>query len=176
MKKILTIAVLSVMLVALLITGVHAATSETLADELYAKLAPYGATQGDKVQMQRYLADHKLTDEQANAILTKASQAVTVMDSQGVKNYKELTSEAKDTVKSLAQEAAEVIGGTVSFVNGKATVLDAEGNEIAVVSLTNAGTLVYTGNNNIAIVVSSIAVIALAAIVVAKTRSAKVGA
>ena len=52
MKKLISIAILFVMVVALSTTMVSAATSETLADELYAIGAQYGMKESDKVAMQ----------------------------------------------------------------------------------------------------------------------------
>ena len=40
---------------------VNAATTETLADDLYAKLSAYGMTEADKVKVERYLADNPVT-------------------------------------------------------------------------------------------------------------------
>lgn len=176
MKKTLTIAILFVMLVALTLTGVKAATSATLADDLYTKLSPYGATSADKVKVERYLADNPVTDEEANTIIAKVNEAIAIIDAEGVKDYTKLSAEAKSKIKSLAQSAANTIGLTLTFKNGTVEVYNKEGKLIETATLTNAGKLAYTGNTNTVLVVSSIAVIALAATVVAKTKFAKVGA
>ena len=55
MKKTLTIALLAIITIMALATGVNAATSSTLADELYAKGSKYGMTSADKVKIERYL-------------------------------------------------------------------------------------------------------------------------
>lgn len=177
MKKALSIAILFVMLVMLTLTGVQAATKATLADEVYAKLTPYGATASDKVKVERYLADNPVTDDEANTIIAKVDEAIAVMDAEGVKDYTKLSTEAKNKVKSIAQSAANTIGLTLTFKKGTVEVYNKEGKLIETASLTNNGKLAYTGNNvNTILVVSSIAVIALAVTVVAKKRFAKVGA
>lgn len=177
MKKTLTIAILMVMLVMLTLTGVNAATNSTLADELYAKLSAYGATSADKVKVERYLADNPVTDEQANAILVKADEAIAVMKAEGVTDYTKLSVDGKSKVKSIAQSAANSIGLTLTFKKGMVEVYNKEGKLIETVTLSNSGKLAYTGNDtNMILVVSSVAVIALAVAIVAKKRIAKVGA
>ena len=176
MKKMLSIAVIFVMLVTLTLTGVKDATSATLADEIYAKLQKYGATSSDKVRIERYLNDNPATDAQANAIMADVDAAIAVMESEGITDYRELKGEAREKVKALAQAAASEIGLTLSFENGDFQVYK-DGKLVDEVSATNTGKLAYTGSNtNTVLVVSSIAVIALAATVVAKKRFAKIGA
>ncbi len=171
MKKTLIITILVVMLTMITISGVNAATKATLADDLYTKLSAYGVTEADKVKAERYLADNTITDEQANAILAKADEAVAIMKSEGVTDVKKLSTDAKNKVKAIAQSAASEAGLSLTFSKGKVEVYNAQGKLIETVTLSNTGKLAYTGNNiNIILVVSSIAVIALAATVVAKKQ------
>ena len=90
MKKTLTIALLAIITIMALATGVNAATSSTLADELYAKGSKYGMTSADKVKIERYLKENPVTDAQANEILAKADEAIAVMEKAGVTNYGKL--------------------------------------------------------------------------------------
>ena len=99
MKKTLTIALLAIITIMALATGVNAATSSTLADELYAKGSKYGMTSADKVKIERYLKENPVTDAQANEILTKADEAIAVMEKAGVTNYDKLTKAQKNEVK-----------------------------------------------------------------------------
>ena len=91
MKKTLTIALLVVMAIMAFATVVNAATTSTLADELYSKGAKYGMTSADKVKIERYLAENKVTDAQADKILAKADEAIAVMEKAGVTSYNKLT-------------------------------------------------------------------------------------
>ena len=113
MKKLLTVLTLCVMLLMVVAPFVNAATTETLADDLYAKLSAYGMTESDKVKVERYLADNPVTEEQANSILAKADEAIAVMDAEGTKDVRELSAEAKNQIKTIAQEAASMIGLTL---------------------------------------------------------------
>ena len=167
MKKSLTVALLVVMFVMALATVVNATTSSELADALYEKVSAYGMTSSDKVRVERYLAEYPVSDETADAILAKADEAIAVMDAAGVKNYSDLTTAQKNELKSIATEAAKLIDVQLVFKT-KAVDVIKDGKVIEAVTL-NDGKLAYTGNNiNVVLVVSLIAIIALAITVVAK--------
>ena len=169
MKKTLTIIALMLIITMITIGGVNAATSSTLANDLYAKLSAYGMTAADKVKVERYLADNTVTDAQADAVLTKADEAINVMKAEGVTDVSKLSAEAKSKVQAIAQSAASQIGLTLTFSKGKVEIYNAEGKLVETITTSNTGKLAYTGNNNnMILVVSSVAVIALAAVVVAK--------
>lgn len=177
MKKTLTIVTLMVIITMLTISGVNAAGKATLADDLYSKLSAYGATSADKVKVERYLADNEVTDTQADAILARADEAVAIMKAEGVTDVTKLSAEAKSKVQSIAQKAASEIGLTLSFTDGNVEVYDANGKLIDTITVSSTGKLAYTGNSvNTVLVVSSVAVIALAAVVVTKKRLSTVGA
>lgn len=161
MKKLISIAILFVMVAMLATTMVNAATSSTLADDLYALGSKYGMTSADKVKIERYLADNPVTDEQANQVLAKAQEAVKVMEDAGVTDVKSLTTEQKNQLKSIANEAASIVGLTLTFKAGTVEIYK-DGKLIETITFNN-GKLAYTGNNvNLVLVVSSVAVVALA--------------
>lgn len=167
MKKFLTVSLLFVMLVMAFATVVNAATSADLADKLYAKGSKYGMTSADKVKIERFLADNPVTDADADKILAKADEAVAVMERAGAKNYSELTAGEKSELKAIANAAADIVGVKLVFKTSSVEVYK-DGKLIETVT-NNSGKLAYTGNNvNMVLVVSSIAVIALAITVVAK--------
>lgn len=169
MKKMLTIVTLIVMIMMVGITVVNAATSSSLANDVYTLGAKYGMTSGDRVKMERYLTDYPVSDADANAILSKAQQADDIMKAAGVTDFKKLTSAQQNQLKTLANEAASIAGVTLEFKSGSLEVYK-DGKLIESISSSN-GKLAYTGNNiNIALVISSIAVIALAATVVIRKK------
>ena len=85
----------------------------------------------------------------------------------GVQNYSDLTTAQKNELKSIATEAAKLIDVQLVFKT-KAVDVIKDGKVIEAVTL-NDGKLAYTGNNiNVVLVVSLIAIIALAITVVAK--------
>ena len=170
MKKLLTISLLALMLILMTVTGVQATNNDNLASTLYNIGAKYGMTKSDKVKIERYLADNPVTESEANAIVAKANEAAKIMDEEGTKDYKKLSESKKAQLKTLASEAASIVGATVSF---KADTFEIykDGKLIETIG-NNRGKLAYTGNNNIALVVYSIAVIALASVAIARKKLA----
>lgn len=176
MKKSLKIILIMVFTIMLMISVANAATKATLANQLYNKLSPYGLTSSDKVKIERYLSDNPVTDSQADTILAKADEGIAIMKSENTKDIRKLSNTAKNQVKTLAQEAADVIGLTLTYSSGKVEIYNKQGKLVETITVENTGKLAYTGNNyNTVIVVSSVAVIALAAIVIKKQLS-KIGA
>ena len=168
MKKTLTIALLVVMAIIAFATVVNAATTSTLADELYSKGAKYGMTSADKVKIERYLAENKVTDAQADKILAKADEAIAVMEKAGVTSYSKLTDSQKSEIKSIATEAAKEVDLKLVFKTRSVEIYNADGKLVETISNTN-GKLAYTGNTlNIALVASVISIVAVAAVIARK--------
>ena len=175
MKKTLRVFALIAIVTIITINGVKAASSSTLANDLYTKLSAYGLTSADKVKVERYVADHNVTDAQAAEVLAQADAVVAVMKAEGVTEFKKLSAAGQAKVKADAQAAASAVGLTLTFTNNSAKLYDANGKLIETIT-SNGKKLSYTGNNiNTILVVSSIAVLALAATVVTK-KSFKVEA
>lgn len=168
MKKSLLISILTAVIVMECATLVNAATTATLADELYAKGKKYGMTSADKVKVERYLSENTVTDEQANAIVAKADEAIAVMEAAGTTDYRKLTDAQKDQVKSIANSAADIIDVKLVFKKNTVEIYNNAGKLIETIG-NNNGKLAYTGNNvNVVLTTSVIAVIALAITVATK--------
>ena len=168
MKKSLVISILTAIIVMACATLVNAATTTTLANELYAKGEKYGMTSADKVKIERYLAENPVTDEQANAVVAKADEAVAIMEAAGTTDYSKLTVAQREQLKSLANEAASIVDVKLVFKKGTVEIYDNAGKLIEVLGQNN-GKLAYTGNNvNVVLTTSVIAIIALAITVVTK--------
>lgn len=176
MKKTLAVAVLFVMLVSLLVTGVNAVSTSELVEKLYEMGQPYGITSADKVKLERFLSENPVSEADADAILAKAEAAISIMEDAGVTDVKQLTTAQKNQIKSLANEAASILGVTLVFKAGNLEVYK-DGALVETLSYSN-DKLAYTGNTvNMVLVVSSVAVIALVATyVVARKRLATVNA
>ena len=155
MKKTLLITILTIAVLMLTVGGVYASSS-TLGDDLYAKLSVYGMTSGDKVRVERFVKENNVTDEQASSILAKADEAVAIMKAANVTDVKELSKSDLEKVEKIAQEAASVVGATVTYKNNTAEVYK-DGKLVATVVHSN-GKLVYTGNQNYLVVFSVIAI------------------
>lgn len=170
MKKVMSTLVLFVLITLLATSMVTATSSSSLANDLYALGAKYGVTSADKVKLERYLADNPVTDSQAEQIYAKAQEAVAIAQETGVTDVKDLTAEQKSKIEAKANEAAAIAGVTLTFKDGVVEVYK-DGKKIDAVTL-GSGKLAYTGNNNTVLVVSSIAVVALATGVVLRKKFA----
>ena len=177
MKKIVTIATIFLMVVMFATTIVSAATKDILVNDLYALTSKYGVTNADKVKADRFLTEYPITEDQANQIYGKATEAIKILEDAGVTDVKkldtQLTKQQKLKFQSLCQEAADIVGVTLTYRNGTAEVYK-NGKKIEVFYFTD-GKLAYTGNNiNIVLVVSSVAVIALATVYIVRKKKTNV--
>ena len=177
MKKIVTIVTIFIMVVMLCATMVNAVTKDSLVNDLYALTSKYGVTNADKVKAERFLTEYPITDERANEIYAKAIEAIKVLEDAGVTDIKkletQLTKQQKIKLEALCQEIASLVGATLTYRNGTAEVYK-NGKKIEVFYFTD-GKLAYTGNNiNIVLVVSSVAVIALATVYIVRKKKTNV--
>ncbi len=171
MKKTLAGILLCIMLVTLLATTVSAVSTDEMIEKVYEMGVKYGLTSADKVKMERFFADNPVTEAQADQLVAKAEEAVAIMEEAGVTNVKELTTEQKNQLKTVANEAASIVGVSLVFKAGAVEIYK-DGQLVETIT-SNNGTLAYTGNTmNIVLVVSSIAIIALGIAVVARKRLA----
>ncbi len=174
MKKTISTLVVFAIIVLLASTMVSAVTSKTLVDDLYAMGKKYGVTSADKVKLERILADYPVTDAQAEQIYAKATEALKLAEEAGVTHAKklgtELSKEQQASMRKIAQEAADIMGLQLTYKNGTVEVYK-DGKFIEVFTFTDK--LSYTGNEvNMALVISSIAVVALATGFVVKKKFA----
>ena len=167
MKKILSIALLVVILATMMAGIVNAATTSESIEAIYALGSKYGMTSADKVKLERFIADYDVTEDQASQLLAKAQEAEKIMIAAGVTNYSELTADQKNQIKSIANEAASIVGVTLTFKKGAVEIYK-DGKLIETITNTD-GKLAYTGNEtNVVLIASSIAVIALTAVIIKK--------
>lgn len=166
MKKTLVITILFVILALFSTTVVNAATGAELPELIYQKGAKYGVTEGHKVKMERYIAKHPATDEQADQVMAIVDQVVAVFENAGVTSLADLSSADLKTVQDLATEAATILDVKIVWRGTRVDIMN--GGEVEDV-LDFSGNLPYTGNEevenegSIALIVSSVAVVALAA-------------
>ena len=174
MKKLLASVLLLVMLVAMIATNSMAATNADLIAYVTSDHKVSGETiglpAGQKVKAKRYLTENPVTDAQADAIIAKGNELIAIMEAAGVSDPSKLSKADKDKFMSIAREAAAIIGLTLVF---HANSVDIYKDGALIDSASLGGKLADTGNNvNLALVISSIATIALAAGFVAKKRLA----
>lgn len=170
MKKILFATILFVMVAVFATTMVNAATGAELPNLIYEKGSKYGVTESHKVKMERYLSKHPATDAQADAVMAKVDEVVSVLEKAGVTNIGKLSSADLKKIQDLATEAAAILNVKISWDGAKVTIYY-NGKVEDVLDFNDK--LSYTGNeSNIALVVSSVAVVALAAGFIARKKLA----
>ena len=91
--------------------------------------------------------------------MSKADEAVAVMENAGVTNYNKLTQDKKSELKTIAKETADIVGAKLVFKSGSVEIYDANGKLIETVAQNN-GKLAYTGNNSVNVVLT-VSVIAI---------------
>lgn len=144
--------------------------SKDLAEIAYEKFAKFGMTKSDKVKVERYLASYPVSDSDADKLVEKADAAVKIMNDAGKTNYAELTEKQKNAIKKVANEAADILNLTLAFEKNEVKIYK-NGKLLDVVTFKN-GKLVYTGNNNIVLVVSSVVAVALVSAFIARKKYA----
>ena len=174
MKKLIAISLVFLMVAMFATTTVKAVSGATIVEDIYNLGKKYGFTEADKVKGERYVADNPVTDEQATAIYAKAQEAVKVLEEAGATNVKkldeQLTHDQKVKFEEICQEAASILGLTLTYKNGNAEVYK-DGKLIDVYTFTDK--LPYTGNTvSIIVVVPAVAVIALATFVIVRKKNA----
>lgn len=161
MRKLIASIILFVMVATLATTVVRATTASTLADDIYKVGEKYGMTTAHKVRVERYVSDNNVTNSEAEQVMAKVNEAAKIMEDAGTTDFNKLTEEQKKQIKTLASEAASIVGLTITFKNGSVEIYK-NGKRVEAIS-SNSGKLAYTGNNvNLVLVVSSV-VVALAA-------------
>lgn len=171
MNRILKITVTFVLIVAMLcaVSSVFAATT----DELVAFASKTFTVAGKSVKLsdrnlkvvKDYLAKNSVSEENADKIIAKVNEGVALVNATGVKDVRDLSQAKKDELLKMAQEAA-TLAGAASFSYNKTdkqiTITDKAGAEY-VVSVADA--FPRTGADYTAVVVSGVAIIAIAAVV-----------
>lgn len=170
MKKVLIVTILFVMVAGFATTVVNAATGSELPSLIYNKGSKYGVTESHKVKMERFLHKHPATDAQADAVMGKVDEVVKIMENANVTNIAKLSSADLKKLQDLATEAAAILNVKIAWDGAKVTIYY-EGRVEDVLDFNEK--LTYTGNEiNIALVVSSVAVVALAAGFIARRKLA----
>lgn len=171
MKKLLSMAVIFVIVALLATTFVNAATTATAVSEIYSIGSKYGMTSADKVKLERFMEDNSITEAQADQLVAKVQEASKIMTDAGVTSVSKLTADQKNKLKTIANEAASAVGVTLKFGTSSVEVYK-DGKLIETITSTN-GKLAYTGNNvNYILIGGVVATIALIATVVVKKRLA----
>ena len=175
MKKILSIMLLAVMILSIATTVRAATPSEEFLEYLKGGFEVAGEnitlSSSDLVKVERYLDEYPLTEDEVNGLKAQIEDVVEYMNEKGTANPYELTKSEKEVVFAKAKAAAEIIGAELKINTESNTMtLYKDGKAVETVTVSN-GKLVYTGNNYTSlIVVSIIAIIAVATAVISSKK------
>lgn len=168
MKKV-TVFALILAIVVMAATTVNAATEKQLLDKLKGKYTVAGEnvslSSADLVQIERYLQENEVSEEQASQLIAKVDEIVSYSNTFGVKNIASLTKEQKEKILSKISEGAAIIDLKVSYdaTNKSVKVSDKSGKIIFTKSTKNV--LAATGGVEAAyIALPAVGIIALAAV------------
>ena len=173
MKNILKITIIAILILAFASSIAFATTEAELEKYLLDNHTVAGTsvhlTEANKVKVQRYLAENDITDEQAAAIKAKVEEIKAYLNKIGVYEVSQLDKDQKKEALRIANEALAEIGLSATYNSDDRTVeIYKDGKKIEAV-YTDPGKLVQTGSNNIVwISVVSVAVVALASVVIFK--------
>mgnify|MGYP001852181006 FL=1 len=177
MKRLATVTLLIVMVVAFLAGTVNAATESELLEYLSQEFTVGGETvsisEADKVKIERYLNENEVTAEQADAVIAKVDEAVAVLEAAGETDITKLSQEDKNKLMGIANDAASVLGLSLSYdASTKTLSVYKDGQLIESTSITSSEELVQTGMTNyVYIAILAVVVIAIAAVVIKRARA-----
>lgn len=177
MKKLATITLLIVMLVGVFAGTVNAATESELLDYLSQEFTVGGETisisASDKVKIERYLNENEVTAEQADSIIAKVDEAIAVLREAGETDLTKLSRADKDRLMSIANDAASVLGLSISYDASTKTIsIYKDGKLIESTSITSGDELVQTGSTGyVYVAILAVAIIAVVAVVTKRVRA-----
>lgn len=128
-----------------------------------------------KREIENYVKDHPITDDQANQMKAKFDSFLSYIDSIGVRSIDECTHSQKQTLLAKANEITAVVGVSIKYNSTDKTLefYDENGKMITAVSVYDYDKLVQTGSSNYVYfaIPATLAVVALAGVAVFKKRA-----
>ena len=152
MKSLITLVIAGV----IGITGVNAMSESELQNVLTKPYVingvTYQATTSEKAQIERYLAQNNVSEEDADYIAKKVNEAVEIITKSGVKvaNLSELPTNVKNQLKSLATDITANTDIKLTVNKGSITVYNIDGTVFGEIT----SVLIKQTDNSVAIIAS----------------------
>lgn len=128
-----------------------------------------------KREINNYVKDHPISDDEANQIKAKFDSFLAYIDSIGVRDISKTTQSQRQTLLAKANEITSIVGVTVKYNATDKTLefYDNNGKEITALNVSDYNSLVQTGSSNYAYLAipATLAVVALAGVAVFKKRA-----
>lgn len=171
MKKFLTITLVSIMALLSSMTIVNAATKDDLiaaASKTYTIAGKeVSLSSSDLVKVKRYVSENEISSGNADKIITKINEAVSLMNKEGVSDPTKLSKGKKEELLNIAKEAASLAGASLTYdANNKAISIYKDGKLYDSISLTSNYKFAQSGSNHmIYMILGTVAVIAIAGVI-----------
>lgn len=178
MKKVLKIALVFAILLFCNVTVSKAATNEELIAYASKNFDVNGSTvalkAADKVKLQRYLEQNPVSSEDADKIIAKIDEGVALLRNAGVTDPTKLSSEKKQELLAIGQQAAKIAGAELTY-DSSSDAISIYKDGVLIDQATTSDALVQTGSDNYSYIVyaiAGVAVVAIAGFVVYTKKSA----
>ena len=176
-KTMLIVALIAMVLVALT-TVVNAAAN----DDLYSYMEGVSVTVGGKTYKAnesqllalKYLNSHELTNEQVSVVKTNVAEIVKTVESQNTADVSKFSSDAINKISANIDKIEAATNVKINYISADNTlqIKDANGTSLIEAKVGQSTNLVQTGTSYVPyIVVSGIALIAVAVLVAKKVTS-----
>jgi len=180
-KTMLIVALIAMVLVALT-TVVNAAAN----DDLYSYMEGVSVTVGGKtykanesqlLALKQYLNSHELTNEQVSVVKTNVAEIVKTVESQNTADVSKFSSDAINKISANIDKIEAATNVKINYISADNTlqIKDANGTSLIEAKVGQSTNLVQTGTSYVPyIVVSGIALIAVAVLVAKKVTKKRV--
>ena len=169
-KTVLIVALIAMVLVALT-TVVNAAAN----DDLYSYMEGVSVTVGGQLlALKQYLNSHELTNEQVSVVKTNVAEIVKTVESQNTADVSKFSSDAINKISANIDKIEAATNVKINYISADNTlqIKDANGTSLIEAKVGQSTNLVQTGTSYVPyIVVSGIALIAVAVLVAKKVTS-----
>lgn len=178
MKKVFKITLIVAILLICCATVAHAATNSDVVSYLKKSHTVAGKTvklsDANALKVDKYFSTYPVSSENADKIIAKVDEGIALMNAAGVSDPNKLPKAQKDKLLSIAQEAAQLAGATLTFNSTDKTIdIYVNGVLFDQISTKSGNTLVQTGADYSYIVytIAAVAVIAVASVVIYRKKA-----
>lgn len=164
MKKSIKIVLISLIVLLSMTTMTKAASSNEVIDYLESECGEY-VTDADMKIVRDYFKQYPISDEEGEQLIAKAKAVKKIIDNGSSSRVRSFTATEKQQLKDIANEAARIIDVNLVFKSNARVDVYKDGVKIQSFYLSgNNRILTYTGSSINVIVISGIAIVAIASV------------
>ena len=172
-KTMLIVALIAMVLVALT-TVVNAAANDDLYSYMEGVSVTVAGNESQLLALKQYLNSHELTDEQVSVVKANVAEIVKTVESQNTADVSKFSSDAINKISANIDKIEAATNVKINYISADNTlqIKDANGTSLIEAKVGQSTNLVQTGTSYVPyIVVSGIALIAVAVLVAKKVTS-----